>query len=162
MQTASEAGLALHHYLIEKQLVLATAESCTGGLVAALLTEHPGSSAYLDRGFVTYSNESKQEMLGVSGDVLAKNGAVSESTAADMAKGAAENSAADISLAITGIAGPDGGTPSKPVGTVCFGWRLPNAQIVTDTRHFEGGRSDVREQAAAYSLQHLLTLIRGS
>src|SRR5215212_9301448 len=104
--------------------MIATAESCTGGWVAQELTAIAGSSAWFDRGFVTYSNEAKQEMLGVRAETLARHGAVSEETAAEMARGALERSRGSFALAITGIAGPTGGTAAKPVGTVCFAWAL--------------------------------------
>lgn len=111
---------SLTELLREKKLMIATAESCTGGLIASLLTELPGSSAWFDRGFVTYSNEAKQELLGVNPVLLAQYGAVSLQTAEAMATGALTHSHAHVALAVTGIAGPDGGTQAKPVGTVCF------------------------------------------
>lgn len=155
-------GLQLHAYLLEHKLMLATAESCTGGMVTAALTHHAGSSVYLDRGFVTYSNDAKTEMLGVSQRTLENHGAVSEETAKAMAEGAVHNSHADISLSITGIAGPGGGSEEKPVGTVCFAWTVPNNTTVTQTRLFKGDRSEVREQAAAHAMRELLSLLSQS
>lgn len=132
---------------------LATAESCTGGWVAQCLTAIAGSSAWFERGFVTYSNEAKQEMLGVGKETLATHGAVSEATAIAMARGALSRSHADWALAITGIAGPDGGSPAKPVGTVCFAWAGPDNQQDGETCRFSGSREHIR----ALSVRHALT-----
>lgn len=134
------------------------AESCTGGLVSAALTEVPGSSAVLDRSFVTYSNESKVEMLGVSNDIIDTFGAVSVATAWAMANGALKRSNANVAVAITGIAGPDGGSDSKPVGTVVFAKALRGEEeIETQQLCFEAsGRADVRLQAALTALELLL------
>lgn len=156
MSSITDISLALHNHLLALPLGFATAESCTGGMVAAALTDHAGSSAYLDRGFVSYSNQSKQEMLGVSAQTLDQYGAVSEQTAAAMASGAVDNSNAKISLSVTGIAGPEGGRPDKPVGTVCFGWTLPNGTTETETRHFRGDRHAVRQQSAAHAMEGML------
>ncbi len=136
---------------------LAAAESCTGGWVAQCITTIAGSSAWFERGFVTYSNAAKQEMLGVEAATLAAHGAVSEATAAAMAAGALRHSHADWALAITGIAGPDGGTPDKPVGTVCFGWAGRDAGVDTTTCHFTGDREAIRRQSVAFALNGLLT-----
>ena len=136
---------------------LAAAESCTGGWVAQCITAIAGSSAWFERGFVTYSNAAKQEMLGVEAATLAAHGAVSEPTAAAMAAGALRHSHADWALAITGIAGPDGGTPDKPVGTVCFGWAGRDAGVDTTTYHFTGDREAIRRQSVAFALNGLLT-----
>ena len=136
--------------------VVATAESCTGGLVATLITDVAGSSGWFDRGFVTYSNEAKQDMLGVPADTLAANGAVSEATALAMAAGALAHSRADLSVAITGIAGPGGATPGKPVGTVWIAWGRRNGACEARLHHFEGEREAVRAQAAAAALQGLI------
>ena len=143
-------------HAVARDAVIATAESCTGGLVAALLTSIPGSSAVVDRGFVTYSNEAKQEMLGVPADTLAEHGAVSQPVAVAMAEGALRNSRADWAVAITGIAGPTGGSPQKPVGTVCFAWGCRDGRIVTSTRHFPGSREDVRAQSVEHALSGLI------
>lgn len=137
--------------------MLAAAESCTGGWVAQCITAIAGSSAWFERGFVTYSNAAKQEMLGVEAATLAAHGAVSEATAAAMAAGALRHSHADWALAITGIAGPDGGTPDKPVGTVCFGWAGRDAGVDTTTCHFTGDREAIRRQSVAFALNGLLT-----
>lgn len=139
-----------------QQLKLVTAESCTGGWVAQCLTAIAGSSAWFDRGFVTYSNEAKQEMLGVPADTLAEYGAVSQPVAVAMAEGALRNSRADWAVAITGIAGPTGGSPQKPVGTVCFAWGCRDGRIVTSTRHFPGSREDVRAQSVEHALSGLI------
>jgi nicotinamide-nucleotide amidase len=135
---------------------LATAESCTGGWVAQVLTAVAGSSVWFERGFVTYANEAKQEMLGVSPQMLAAQGAVSEATAVAMATGALRHSHADWALAITGIAGPDGGSPDKPVGTVCFAWAEQAGQCTSETRRFPGDRQQVRAQSVAHALNGLL------
>lgn len=136
--------------------VLATAESCTGGWVAQCLTSIAGSSAWFDRGFVPYSNEGKQDMLGVSKETLAAHGAVSEATAIAMARGALRHSRADWALAITGIAGPSGGSPEKPVGTVCFAWAGPENSVHCETCHFDGSRDVVRARSVEYALNGLL------
>nr|WP_221226145.1 CinA family protein [Novosphingobium fluoreni] len=139
---------------------VAVAESCTGGLVCAALTEIAGSSAVLDRGFVTYSNEAKQQSLGVSEDILEAFGAVSPATAWAMAQGALRNSEADVAVAISGIAGPDGGSPLKPVGTVVFACALrdqPNESVNAEQRMLDGkDRSEIRLQATLVALELLL------
>ena len=139
---------------------LATAESCTGGGLAEILTRLPGSSAWFERGYVTYSNESKHELLSVPSETLEQFGAVSEETARAMAKGAVENSRADYGVAITGIAGPDGGTEDKPVGTVCFAWHKKDEGISAAHIRFEGDRIKVREQACMLAMQGLLDLLQ--
>lgn len=157
---------------------LATAESCTGGWVSQSLTAIAGSSAWFDRGFVTYSNAAKIDMLGVSERSLAEHGAVSEPVALEMACGALQRSRADIALSITGIAGPAGGSAQKPVGTVCFGWAwkaLPETAMVNHlqastpaihslvlTLHLSGDRAQVRRQAVLESLSGLLRCLNGS
>lgn len=145
--------------LLTQGLVMTTAESCTGGLLASILTRIPGSSQWFERGFVTYSNLSKQEMLGVSERTLMEYGAVSEQTAHAMAIGAIANSDADVSVAITGIAGPDGGTTQKPVGTVCLAWQVKQQETVILRRHFTGGRQAVRQQACELALNELNNLL---
>lgn len=135
---------------------LATAESCTGGWAAQCLTSQAGSSDWFERGFVTYSNEAKSEMLGVDADTLQVHGAVSEPTAAAMAAGALRRSRADWALAITGVAGPGGGTPDKPVGLVCFGWAGADGQVDTQTVHFTGDRQAIRAQSVAHALAGVL------
>ena len=138
---------------------LACAESCTGGWVAQCITAIGGSSAWFERGFVTYSNEAKESMLGVPQDTLLAQGAVSEATAAAMALGTLTNSRADWSLAVTGIAGPSGGSPEKPVGTVCFAWAGPNGVLTTETCHFQGDRQAIRAQSVAWALRGVSALL---
>lgn len=135
---------------------LALAESCTGGWIAKLVTDVAGSSAWFERGFVTYSNAAKIEMLGVAAETLAAHGAVSEAAAREMAAGARERSGADVALAVTGIAGPDGGTAAKPVGTVWFGRAWPDGRVEAEIRHFHGDREQVRLAAATHALRTLL------
>ncbi len=143
--------------------LLATAESCTGGWVAKLMTDIAGSSKWFERGFVTYTNQAKQDMLGVEAGVLQQYGAVSEQTVRQMASGALQHSRARLSLAVSGIAGPGGGSVEKPVGLVWFAWAatVPNQPrvIKTDRQIFAGNRDEVRRQAVANSLQGLLLLI---
>lgn len=157
--TALVLAERLGNALLNARKKLATAESCTGGGIAHLITVVSGSSLWFERGFVTYSNESKQELLGVSHDVLSAYGAVSEQTAAVMAQGALDNSHADISVAVTGIAGPDGGTEEKPVGTVCFGWSLRDGETKTARVVFEGDRQQVRDRAILMAIEGLLDII---
>lgn len=141
---------------------LATAESCTGGWVAQTLTAIAGSSAWFERGFVTYSNAAKMDMLGVSEATLEHHGAVSEATARAMAQGVLTHSRADWSLSITGIAGPSGGTPEKPVGTVCFAWASNEGGCEAKTCLFSGDRAAVREQSVHYALRGLLERLNNS
>jgi nicotinamide-nucleotide amidase len=137
-------------------LKIATAESCTGGLVSAALTDIAGSSAVLDRGFVTYSNEAKTEMLGVDASLIQREGAVSENVARAMAEGALNNSRADLTIAITGIAGPGGGSPTKPVGLVHFATARKHQATHHSEKHFgELGREEVRNAALLYALDLL-------
>ena len=135
---------------------LATAESCTGGWVAEVVTATAGSSGWFDCGFITYSNDAKCALLGVSPMTLARYGAVSEQTTAAMAKGTLERSEADISLSISGIAGPGGGSKDKPVGTVCFGWARSGEAPQTATCHFDGDREAVRRRAVIFALEEIL------
>ncbi|WP_300321940.1 CinA family protein [Accumulibacter sp.] len=135
---------------------LATAESCTGGWVGQCLTAVAGSSRWFDCGFITYSNEAKLALLGVDGMTLAAQGAVSEAVAGAMALGALQRSRAAWALAITGVAGPAGGSPGRPVGTVCFAWAGPEGRLDTDTRHFRGDREAVRAQSVAHALRGVL------
>lgn len=139
--------------------MLATAESCTGGWVAEAVTAIPGSSEWFERGFVTYSNEAKRDMLGVRSETLVQHGAVSEETAREMAGGALLHSRASIALAITGIAGPGGAVPGKPVGTVCFAWAVPGGAVDAATQRFSGDREAVRRQAVILALQGVLERI---
>lgn len=145
--------------LRQKALLLSTAESCTGGWVAKLVTDITGSSAWFDRGFVTYSNRSKHEMLGVDLQTLESFGAVSESVAQEMAEGVLAHSAAQVSLAVTGIAGPGGGTQDKPVGTVCFAWSGSFFATIASTQYFKGDREQIRRQAAEFALKGVLDVL---
>jgi nicotinamide-nucleotide amidase len=146
---------ALLAALRARGLLCATAESCTGGLVAAALTAVAGSSDVFDRGFVTYSNAAKRELLGVDDALLVAHGAVSEAVAKAMAEGALARSGAQLSVAVTGIAGPGGATAEKPVGTVCFGFALQGIPTTTRTHHFPGDRAAVRASATALALDGL-------
>jgi nicotinamide-nucleotide amidase len=134
---------------------LVTAESCTGGWVAQAVTAAPGSSAWFERGFVTYSNAAKEEMLGVQRSTLERHGAVSEETAREMALGALQRSRGTIAVAVTGVAGPAGGTAVKPVGLVCFAWASGGATSI-ESRHFAGDRESVRRQSVEHALQGVL------
>lgn len=140
-------------------LMLATAESCTGGGVAQAVTDISGSSAWFERGFVTYSNLSKQQMLGVSEATLAGFGAVSEAVVRAMVSGALARSAAQVALSVSGIAGPDGGTPDKPVGTLWFAWGLKNGETRAQRHLLAGDRRQVREQAVCIALQGVIDLL---
>lgn len=145
--------------LRERSLTLTTAESCTGGWVAEVITHTGGSSGWFDRGFVTYSNEAKIDMLGVNPATLLAHGAVSLETANEMAAGALKNSKALISLSITGIAGPTGGSPDKPVGTVCFAWCRKDGMPVAESRRFEGDREAIRRRSVIHALEGVLDLL---
>lgn len=153
---------ALAAQLSRRNQLLATAESCTGGWLAKVCTDRAGSSGWFERGFVTYSNAAKQEMLGVLPATLQQDGAVSEAVVREMAAGALQNSAADIAVAISGIAGPGGAMPGKPVGTVCFGLATKEMILQSDTHHFEGGREAVRRQSVAHALTGLLHVLGGN
>jgi nicotinamide-nucleotide amidase len=149
---------ALGERLSRAGLVLATAESCTGGWISKCITDVAGSSAWLDRGFVTYSNAAKRDSLGVREQTLITHGAVSEPVALEMVAGALANSTAQVAVAVSGIAGPGGGTELKPVGTVCFGFALP-AGLSSETRRFDGDRDAVRRQAVRLALTRLIDLV---
>jgi len=142
--------------LLERGEVLATAESCTGGWVSMCLTAIAGSSNWFDRGFVTYSNAAKVDMLGVAETTLTRHGAVSEPVVIEMATGALQHSQAQWALAISGVAGPAGGTPEKPVGTVCFAWAGPAGFTEAEICHFPGDREAVRRAAVEHALRGLL------
>jgi nicotinamide-nucleotide amidase len=148
--------------LATRDLTLASAESCTGGLLAAAITDVAGSSGWFDRGFVTYSNEAKIALLGVREETIAAHGAVSEATAREMASGALARGGADIAVAITGVAGPTGGTAAKPVGMVCFAWARRGGNVETATRHFPGDRAAVRGAATIAALEGLLRVASGA
>lgn len=143
---------------INKGIMISTAESCTGGWVSEMITSVPGSSGWFDRGFITYSNTAKEEMLGVDTETLEKHGAVSEQTAREMAQGALEHSHAQISVAITGIAGPGGGTEEKPVGTIWFAWS-DKKNTIARKELFSGDRYAIRQQAVITALKGLLELM---
>ena len=149
--------------LMQKGWMLATAESCTGGMIAAACTELAGSSDWFERGFVTYSNEAKQDMLNVPGALIAAHGAVSEPVARAMARGAVAHSRARCSVAVTGVAGPGGGSEAKPVGTVWFGWHLEDGaagpQTHAECLRFDGDRAQVRQATVQHALQTLLKLV---
>ena len=151
-ELAKTLGARLRH----ASEILATAESCTGGWAAQVVTSVAGSSAWFERGFVTYSNAAKQELLGVHAETLRAHGAVSEETAREMARGALERSQGTIAVSITGVAGPAGGTAEKPVGTVCFAWARREGAVSSETRRFEGDREAVRRQSVVHALQGVL------
>jgi nicotinamide-nucleotide amidase len=140
---------------LARQVMLATAESCTGGLVAGAITEIAGSSDWFERGFVTYSNRAKIELLGVDAETIARHGAVSEQTARAMARGARAASGAQWTVAVTGVAGPSGGSPGKPVGTVWFAWAGPEG-VEALHRRLDGNRAAVRAASVAIALQGLV------
>ncbi len=139
--------------------MLALAESCTGGMAAEAVTNVAGSSAWFERGFVTYSNAAKIEMLGVSAETLDRFGAVSEETAREMALGALKHSHASVAISITGIAGPDGGTPEKPVGMVCFAWVGENVPLASTTKKVNGNRQQIRHLSVETAYRELLKLL---
>jgi nicotinamide-nucleotide amidase len=152
VELAEEVGRAL----AARRWRLATAESCTGGLVAGAITDVAGSSEWFERGFVTYSNEAKVELLGVEPGTLARHGAVSEAVAREMAAGALVRSRADVAVAVTGVAGPAGGTPDKPVGLVWFAWAVRDRPVEAVSRRFEGDRAAVREASVREALSGVL------
>ena len=156
-ELAERVGQALK----ARGLMLVTAESCTGGWVAEAVTSIAGSSDWFERGFVTYSNASKEELLGVSADTLKEHGAVSEQTAREMAEGALARAKGTLALAITGVAGPGGGSREKPVGTVCFAW-ADEKKTVVETRHFSGDRESVRRQSVLRALEGVLEHLGGA
>ena len=156
--SVTEQVLSLSRLLLDKKLQLATAESCTGGLIAAACTELAGSSAWFERGFVTYSNDAKMELLGVEERLLRRAGAVCEGVARAMVTGALAHSKAQVAVAVTGVAGPTGGSASKPVGTVWFGFAVPG-QVVTERCHFDGDRAAVRAATVQHAFTRLLELL---
>jgi nicotinamide-nucleotide amidase len=147
--------------LKQARAVLVTAESCTGGWVAQAVTSVAGSSDWFDRGFVVYSNAAKRELLGVSERTLAAHGAVSEETAREMARGALERGGGTLAVAVTGIAGPGGATPGKPVGMVCFAWAQARGALRSETRRLEGDRQSVRRQSVIRALEGVLEALDG-
>ncbi len=154
-QLATELGDRLR----ARGWMLATAESCTGGWVGQLLTSLPGSSQWYERGFITYANAAKVEMLDVPQATLEAHGAVSEETAMAMASGALKHSHAQAALAISGIAGPGGGTPQKPVGLVCYGWALEDGTVMSSICRLDGDREEIRSRAVAAALRGLIELV---
>ncbi len=149
----------LNQRLASRGLQMASAESCTGGWIAKAMTDVSGSSCCFERAFVTYSNEAKQEMLGVSAATLESHGAVSEAVVREMVQGALDRSRADLAVAVSGIAGPGGGTEDKPVGTVWLAWAGTDVDTITSLEQFSGNREEVRYSSAMTALQGLLNLI---
>ena len=149
----------LAEILQKRHWLMASAESCTGGMIAAACTDLAGSSNWFERGFVSYSNEAKTELLGVGADLIARHGAVSEEVARAMVQGALAHSRAQVAVAVTGVAGPGGGSAAKPVGTVWFGWATP-AGVVSEMRRFDGDRAAVRLATVRYALQRLQSLLK--
>ena len=145
--------------LQRRRWLMATAESCTGGMIAAACTDLAGSSNWFERGFVTYSNDAKTEMLGVDAALIAGHGAVSEEVARAMAQGALRHSRAQAAVAVTGVAGPGGGSADKPVGTVWFGWATP-AGVVSQQRRFDGDRAAIRVATVEHALRRLVELLK--
>lgn len=154
----NELARKIGEALKARGLKLATAESCTGGWAAMALTAIAGSSDWFERGYVTYSNAAKREDLGVAEETLRRHGAVSEEVAREMAAGALERARAQVALAITGVAGPSGGTKDKPVGLVCFAWAL-GSKMTSQTRRFDGDRESVRRQSVLHALERVLELL---
>jgi nicotinamide-nucleotide amidase len=154
-QLAQRVGEALK----SRALMLVSAESCTGGWLGEAITAVPGSSDWYERGFITYTDISKREMLGITASTLEQHGAVSEQTVKEMVAGALTASHAQVAVAVSGIAGPAGGMPGKPVGTVCLAWALKNGEPIAETRHFAGDREAVRRQAVERALAGVLDLL---
>jgi nicotinamide-nucleotide amidase len=148
-ELAQQLGLLLK----SKEKIIATAESCTGGWLAQIITEVSGSSAWFDRGFVTYSNAAKMQMLGIKSETLDKFGAVSAQTAVEMVKGALDHSDADCAIAVTGIAGPEGGTAEKPIGTVFIAWAYKNQEVKVIQKKLTGNRHEIRRQTVKIALE---------
>src|SRR5262245_5467379 len=152
---AEEVGAALK----SRRLMLVTAESCTGGWVSEAVTMVPGSSDWFERGFVTYTYISKREMLGVKEATLGRHGAVAEEVVREMAEGALARSHAQVAVAVSGVAGPSGGTPEKPVGTVCFAWAIKDSATRSATKRYLGDREAVRRQSVEHALRGVLALL---
>ena len=151
---------SLAEALLARRWRMVTAESCTGGLIAGACTDRAGSSDWFERGLVTYSNAAKVELLGVEAALIARHGAVSEAVARAMAQGACRHGPVDAALAVTGVAGPGGGSPDKPVGTVWFGWCV-QGRVEAERCHFDGDRAAVRRASVAHALQGLLQRLAG-
>lgn len=156
-QLSKEVG----RILATEKLQLALAESCTGGWIAKVITDVAGSSAWFGYGVVSYSNQAKVDLLGVSPGLLSEFGAVSEPVVRAMAEGARLRARADVALAVSGVAGPGGGSAQKPVGTVCFAWTCPGVESVVETQVFSGDREAVRRKTVAHALQRLLDFMKG-
>ena len=160
----------LANVLLQHGWMLASAESCTGGMIASRCTDLSGSSHWFERGFVTYSNEAKHDMLGVNSELIHSHGAVSQAVAQEMALGALRRSRAQVSIAVTGVAGPSGGSQEKPVGTVWLAWAMPSdagpalgaetAWVKTQLMHFPGDRAEIREATTRHGLKTLLDLLQ--
>lgn len=159
-QQAEDRVRQLAQKLLASGIQMACAESCTGGLLAKLCTDQPGSSAWFDRAYVTYSNSAKIQMLGVAAGLLEQYGAVSEQVAQAMVEGVVNSSDAQVAVSITGIAGPGGGTPEKPVGTVCFAFAIPGNNTTTTRMSFAGNREQVRMQSVVFVLDQLLATLK--
>lgn len=159
MDVAHRLAVRLGETLKERRFFLATAESCTGGWVAQIVTSVPGSSAWFDRGFVTYSNAAKREMLGVRQSTLDRHGAVSEEVVYEMAAGVFDHSGAQVSVAVSGVAGPEGGTPGKPVGTIWLAWAVRDRGRSARVAHFAGDRDMIRQQAVMSALQGSIDIV---
>ncbi len=151
----------LAELLLARKWRLVTAESCTGGMISAACTDLAGSSAWFERGFVTYSNDAKMELLGVEERVLRRAGAVCQGVAKAMALGAIAQSRAQVAVAVTGVAGPTGGSPAKPVGTVWFGFAIPG-HVVTEKCHFDGDRAAVRSQTVHHAIAQLIAMLQNA
>ncbi|ARU93186.1 nicotinamide-nucleotide amidase [Tatumella citrea] len=150
-----QLSITTGQYLLSRGATLTSAESCTGGWIAKVITDISGSSAWFGQGFVTYSNQAKMSQLGVSAATLEAHGAVSEATVREMASGALHTARADFAVSVSGIAGPDGGSEDKPVGTVWFGFASADGRVLAECRHFSGDRDSVRSQAVAFALRTL-------
>lgn len=162
MDELTALAASLGTLLKARGLWLVTAESCTGGWIGQAVTSVPGSSQWYDRGFITYSNRAKQEMLGVASETLARFGAVSEQTVREMVLGALAKSPAELAVAVSGIAGPGGAMPGKPVGTVCLAFALRDGPLEVCTEHFAGDRATVRRRTVARALSGLIGLVERS
>lgn len=160
-QISREIAQELAKLMLQRRWMLATAESCTGGWLSKCVTDLPGSSAWFERGFVTYSNSAKAEMLGVTAQTLREHGAVSSYTVCEMAEGALAHSHADISVAISGVAGPDGGTAERPVGLVWLAWCCKGESAQAERYQFDGDRDSVRQQAVDAALRGLVQRLEG-
>ncbi len=159
MENIRQLVVEIGDYLACTKESVTTAESCTGGGIAYMLTEQAGSSAWFNQSFVTYSNESKKDLVAVSESVLLEHGAVSEQVVKQMAQGALKAANADYALAVSGIAGPSGGTKDKPVGTVCFAWATKKFTL-SETHYFQGDRRQIRIQAIQHSLECFLSILK--